>query len=139
MDLIGPCSLMNANHRKHFRVAARFTSAWRHAAKGQALAHGLGPVPVPCHITVVIHRSHNRGEYDAGNYAPTAKAVVDGLVDAGVLPDDRNRYVIGPDMRPGEPWRQAGVTVILTPAYTHRHGVAYVPPTYAPAGDPLWT
>ena len=27
---------------------------------------------------------------------------MDGLVDAGLLPDDSNEYVVGPDMRAGE-------------------------------------
>ena len=30
---------------------------------------------------------------------PTAKAVVDGLVDAGVLPDDDAKHLLGPDLR----------------------------------------
>lgn len=37
-----------------------------------------------------------------GTSTPTAKAIVDGLVDAGVIPDDSNEWVTGPDMRAGE-------------------------------------
>jgi hypothetical protein len=36
---------------------------------------------------------------DAHNVAPTIKACVDGLVDARVIPDDSDRYLIGPDIR----------------------------------------
>lgn len=36
---------------------------------------------------------------DVGNLAPTAKALVDGLVDAGLLPDDDWRHLVGPDLR----------------------------------------
>lgn len=36
---------------------------------------------------------------DLHNYMPTLKALVDGLVDAGLLPDDDARHLQGPDMR----------------------------------------
>lgn len=36
---------------------------------------------------------------DIHNYMPTLKALVDGLVDAGLLPDDDARHLQGPDMR----------------------------------------
>ena len=36
---------------------------------------------------------------DLHNYMPTLKALVDGLVDAGLLPDDDVRHLQGPDMR----------------------------------------
>lgn len=36
---------------------------------------------------------------DPGNWYPTAKAIVDGLVDAGILIDDDHTKVVGPDMR----------------------------------------
>ncbi len=41
------------------------------------------------------------GHHDPSNYAPTAKAAVDGLVRAGLLPDDNWKHLIGPDMRRG--------------------------------------
>lgn len=60
-----------------------------------------------------MHKTNNRS-YDAGNLAPTAKAIVDGLVtDYGLLPDDSNEHVIGPDMRPGEKRKQAGITITI--------------------------
>ena len=36
---------------------------------------------------------------DLHNYMPTLKALVDGLVDAGLLPDDDSRHLQGPDLR----------------------------------------
>lgn len=36
---------------------------------------------------------------DPHNYMPTLKALVDGLVDAGLVPDDDRRYLQGPDPR----------------------------------------
>lgn len=41
----------------------------------------------------------DRRRRDPHNFTPTAKAIVDGLVDAGVLPDDDHRHLAGPDMR----------------------------------------
>jgi hypothetical protein len=32
---------------------------------------------------------------------PTLKAAIDGLVDYGLLPDDTNAHLIGPDLRQG--------------------------------------
>jgi hypothetical protein len=41
----------------------------------------------------------------------SAKAAVDGLVDAGVLTDDSDEYLTGPDMRPG-PVEKSGRLVL---------------------------
>ena len=41
------------------------------------------------------------GTYDAMNFYPTAKAVVDGLIDYGLCVDDSNEYVQGPFLDPG--------------------------------------
>jgi hypothetical protein len=117
LTVMAPCSLLNINdeRRKHWAVVRRLTKAWRTAAREAALEAGLGALPYPCHVTAYVHRSHIRGRWDAANYYPTAKAIVDGIVDAGLLPDDANRYVTGPDMRPGDGWSQAGVVLILEP------------------------
>lgn len=136
ISIEAPCSLLNANHRRHFRVKARMVKAWRRAAR-QA-AEGMPALPTPVHVTVMVHR-HNRASYDAGNYAPTAKAALDGIVDAGLLPDDRNEYVIGPDLRQGAPWPGGGITVHIRPLDLTPVVLA---PGFAKAlktGDPLWT
>lgn len=39
--------------------------------------------------------------FDPGNWMPTAKCGVDGIVDARVLPDDSRKHVVGPDPRAG--------------------------------------
>jgi hypothetical protein len=44
----------------------------------------------------------NRRRSDVGNLYPTAKAVVDGLVDYGLIEDDDDTRLIGPDMRRGQ-------------------------------------
>jgi hypothetical protein len=54
---------------------------------------------------------------DPANWAPTAKAVIDGLVDAKVFTDDDHKHLIGPDMRIGDPVpnRERGLTVLIFP------------------------
>src|SRR5262245_56987221 len=36
---------------------------------------------------------------DPANWYPSFKAAIDGLVDAGVVPDDNPTHLVGPDMR----------------------------------------
>nr|WP_303769103.1 hypothetical protein [Schaalia odontolytica] len=38
----------------------------------------------------------DRRRRDRHNLAPTIKAMLDGLIDAGLLPDDADRYLDGP-------------------------------------------
>ena len=38
----------------------------------------------------------DRRRRDRHNLAPTVKAMMDGLIDAGLLPDDADRYLDGP-------------------------------------------
>ncbi len=85
-----PGPWLSANDRRHWAETARLTRAWRATAK--LAARNLGPVPTPVDITVTVHRARG-GRSDASNLAPTAKAAIDGLVDAGVLPDDSATYV----------------------------------------------
>lgn len=89
---------LNSNDRLHRQQEAKITKAWREA--GRLAAEGLEPVTGQVHIVAHIWKTR-AGRYDAGNLYPTAKACVDGLVDAGLFVDDSNQYVIGPDMRHG--------------------------------------
>ncbi len=52
------------------------------------------------HILAELRFGDNRRR-DPHNYYPTLKAIVDGLVDYGLLPDDSHEYLIGPDVRYG--------------------------------------
>jgi hypothetical protein len=52
------------------------------------------------HIIARCHATDARRR-DVGNLYPSAKALVDGLVDYGLIPDDDDRHLIGPDMRRG--------------------------------------
>ena len=96
-----PCAWIDANDRgMHWAKKAKLTRQWRDATCWAARAARLPAFTTRVHITATIHKVHGR-TYDAANWAPTAKAAVDGLRDAGVLLEDDNRHVIGPDMRQG--------------------------------------
>jgi hypothetical protein len=93
----------NALRSVHPQMRAKITRAWRYAAK-QSLrdSYPTGIRFNRLHVTsTFIKPFHNR--YDAANLYPTSKACVDGFVDGGLLPDDDNRYLVGPDPRAGEP------------------------------------
>ena len=102
LTIPAPCDWLNANERLHWAEKARRTRAWRYAAHMAVLSQHKGArFDVPVQITVTVHKTR-AGRYDVANYGVTAKAIVDGLVDSGLLEDDDNTRVIGPDMRAGE-------------------------------------
>lgn len=90
---------MNSNDRRHRMAQANLTKAWR--AAGKAACVGLVPVSGKVHMTATIHKDRD-GRWDPNNLWPTVKAIVDGMVEAGVLVDDDHKHLIGPDMRRGE-------------------------------------
>ena len=113
LTIPAPCAWINANERLHWAEKARRTRIWRYTARGAVLAQAKGATfDVPVQITVTVHKAR-AGRWDATNLAPTGKALIDGLVDAGVIPDDSNEYVVGPDMRAGEKRDAACVVVTV--------------------------
>lgn len=98
IDVPAPCEFINSNQRLHRMAQAKLTKAWRQASA--AAAHGTPPFAKQVRILAHIHKPRG-GRYDPGNLYPTAKAILDGIVDAGILPDDDHVHVIGPDMRHG--------------------------------------
>lgn len=112
LTIPAPCDWINANHRTHWAEKARRTKAWREAAYYAAaqVPRRQRTFTMPVRITCTAHKTRG-GRWDATNLAPTGKALIDGLVDAGVLEDDDNTRVIGPDMRAGEKRDRACVVV----------------------------
>jgi|GEM_PF-715921 len=91
-------NLLTANQRAHWAVRARLTRTLRHAAAISARAQGIEPMR-RAHLTVHVSWPDRRRR-DVHNVMPTIKAIVDGLVqDAGVLPDDDDTHLTGPDLR----------------------------------------
>lgn len=114
LTIPAPCDWINSNQRSHFYQTAQRTRQWRNAACTAAeLVAGWRTFEGPVRIVCTFHKTR-AGRWDAGNLYPTAKAIVDGLVDAGVIPDDNNDWVTGPDMRAGDKVEQACVVVTVT-------------------------
>ena len=107
-----PAPLMNMNERLHWAEERRRAKAWRKAAKTAAV--DVGPQP-PCWITVELP-VRGRIRRDPANWTTTVKHIVDGLVDAGLWPDDTPEHVTTT-----EPLLTAGITQVaihLTPRRT---------------------
>jgi hypothetical protein len=92
----GPCALLSANRSLHWSKRSVIVRDWRLAARHDAKGT---PAFERAKITVEIMQKA-AVLADAGNYYPTVKACVDGLVDAGVLPNDTPSHVLGVELRP---------------------------------------
>ena len=112
--LTPPAALLNANDRMHHHPKAKLTRAWREAACA-AVESGFHPFRFErAHVTCIIRFADNIRR-DVGNFYPTAKACLDGIVDAGVLEDDSDLHILGPDMRREWPNGEPRVTLTVEP------------------------
>lgn len=124
ISFVAPADRINANDRTHYRVKAKQTQEWRGAAA--AAACHLDPLPEPaehaCHVVHVTFPVRDRRRRDPANWHPTVKAIVDGLTDAELWPDDNSRWV-----RTTEPTftqgRDLPVTVTITPGLRADHPI----------------
>ena len=106
--------LLNANHRPHWSARARVTKDLRWAAYVIAKKAKVPPL-ARAHVKCIYQPPTARAVKDVANLAPSAKALVDGaLVDAGVLPDDSDTYLVGPDMRRGNTHPKGRLVLIIT-------------------------
>src|SRR5699024_12279042 len=113
LDRKGRVRWINANSRHHWAVKAEMTRDWRTMAFAAATNARLPKGLQRAHVTVYVHKTNNR-PYDVHNLYGTAKAAIDGLVtDYGLLPDDSNAHLTGPDMRQGSKQDQAGITLTI--------------------------
>ena len=104
------CDFINLNQRMHWAEKARLTREWRLTANVAARNAELPKDAQRVHIVAHVVKSTNR-QYDVHNLMPTLKACVDGLVDYGLIPDDTNDHLTGPDLRQGGKGQPA---IILT-------------------------
>ncbi|THV25981.1 hypothetical protein [Glycomyces paridis] len=103
MTVTAPARWLNANDRHgHWAQRSGPTREWREAAAWTARAAKV-PGLQRASITAVVRRADRRTDTDAQNRYPTIKAAVDGLVDAGVLPDDKDQFLLALTIRPGAP------------------------------------
>lgn len=108
---------LTANQRLHFRRVAEATRNWRlrTALLARGVARDHGPLS-RAHVTYYVSHgdAHNRRR-DAGNWYPTVKAALDGCRDSGLISDDDDRHVVGPDPRLGPVADGFVLTLVLDP------------------------
>lgn len=93
LEIPAPARMITMNWERganHFTKAA-VVASWRLAAKVAAWETKIGSYD---RVDIECWPSQKRGVLaDTGSHFPVLKACVDGLVDAGVLPDDRGAEV----------------------------------------------
>lgn len=106
---------MNEGRQLHRMVRAAHDRTWRHAFAMLAKA-GRIPAINTCTIQWVHERPNRRSIPDtAYGCAYSAKAALDGLVDARVIPDDNPNHVIAQTFRVAITGRHA-LTAVITEA-----------------------
>lgn len=83
---------LNMERTKHWSWRAKRARDYRFAAMVAARNAGIGPQPAST-VRVELPFAKASSRRDPSNYLPAVKAIVDGLVDAGLWPDDTGEYV----------------------------------------------
>lgn len=96
--------LKSANVKLHHHAAGPLRARWRERAFDAARrAYGTPEAGEAWHRAIRVEvevRFPDRRRHDVANlYSYVFKPIVDGLVDAGVVIDDDDRHLIGPDPR----------------------------------------
>jgi crossover junction endodeoxyribonuclease RusA len=99
LDFPRPDEWISANERTHWAVKAAKTRAWRTATAVHARA---AHIPRLDRVHVLVEPCWtSRRRLDPANLAPTSKACLDGLTDAGVWDDDDSEHVVEVAFRRG--------------------------------------
>lgn len=106
---------LTTNSRDHWAVTNKRTQAWRKAAWAMTKAARLTPVVGPVHITATIHKT-TRHRYDLDGHTPTVKACIDGIRQAGLIPEDDTTVIPQLTIRAGEPRTRAGILLRIEAA-----------------------
>lgn len=106
---------LSSNDRLHWRVKASRTRRLRQRGYFEARRNRLLPMH-KAFVTVHVQYDSNR-RADPANAYPTVKALVDGLVDFGVLTDDDSKHLQAMTFKraPGrceKGWHVIGLTLV---------------------------
>lgn len=83
---------MNKYRVLHYRARAAYDRSWRSTFM---LLANHARIPAQSAITVTVAQTCKHHSLpDIGANYPTAKAAIDGLVDAGVIPDDDPAHLV---------------------------------------------
>lgn len=112
--LVPQSTVLTSNQRQHWTVSSPSTKALRMLGRNLG-ARCLDPVSGLVAIDVHVWKP-TRVRYDPANLYPTAKALVDGLRDAGILAEDDWRHVDGPHLHHGgiDPTLRRNIRLQLT-------------------------
>lgn len=113
LTIPAPAKWLNSNDRLHWAPKAKLTKSWRQAAHVYARQAKLPKGLTRVRIEALTHKT-TANRYDAMNLYPTLKAVVDGLVDYGLVSDDNNDQVTGPFITDGGRHKTAKVVLTIT-------------------------
>jgi crossover junction endodeoxyribonuclease RusA len=113
VELPAGLKLLSLNDRLHWAERDRRTEALKKAAWAMAWQAKIPPLG---RVSIVAEYQPPDGRHrDADNIAPAAKAAIDGLVIAQVVPDDESpRYVTEVICRIGEPYPRGRLVLRLT-------------------------
>lgn len=101
IEVPAPAPWLTANKRRRHWHETEDRNAWKAATIRHAMRHKLPRKLLRVHITALL-RFRTNAKRDPNNWNPTTKAMVDALVQYGLVVDDNARHVVGPDHRLGE-------------------------------------
>lgn len=105
--------LINSNNRAHWAVNYRKGRDLRLYACATCKRLKIPPLKQAA-VTVVVHPGVRTKKFDPSNWAPTAKALLDGMTDAGVWPDDDSKHVLAVTYIAGTRRRKTAVELRVT-------------------------
>lgn len=83
--------VLNANDRQHWAPRAAVTKQLR--AMAAHMARGQHVDADQASLRICVGWPDNRRR-DVANIAPTIKALIDGCIDGGLLPDDSDKHIV---------------------------------------------
>lgn len=83
---------VNASRRMHHHELAKHVKRWRRHGRHQTEELDV-PALAAITVTSTPHRETRRSLPDVAAEAGAVKALVDGIVDAGVIPDDKPAHM----------------------------------------------
>lgn len=108
-----PEDWMNENEmrRKHWSRRSYLADYWRSIALVKTRQAWKRKPPLEMVRIVITYYWPDSRRRDPNNWQMTSKAIVDGMVDAGLVPDDNMQFVWGPDNRGGRGKRRIEIEV----------------------------
>lgn len=112
LTIPAPCDWISANRQEHWAPRARRVKAWRLATWSRARHEE--PFDGQVDVFFEFHKALGRNvRWDPANLAPTAKACLDGIVDAKILVDDDSRHVRAVSYSDGGRRERPAITITI--------------------------